>query len=137
MVDAPVEESFYSQRERQSVPFVQGDSDLIMSFAQPEAGSFDSEFGHINRDFRMAKTDAGDANFLNQAGPLCRAVDEMLGVNSRFSMMLKHDMFLLNNMSVARGGFAMETLVTRKKKETARYVQDSQGFFKRGEEEQR
>lgn len=126
---------FTNDNQRRAQPMIQGDSDLIYAFSEPDSKEFNDEFKHIGRDVRMANTTEQDFYYLNIAAPLTRATDDMLGHNSNFAMMLKHDMAMAENMSVGRGGFGMKTLVTRKQEQAARIVQDSSGFFNRPKQE--
>lgn len=128
--------NFFQGERRSSTPLIQGDPDLIYAFSEPDAKDFAAaDFKHISRDTRMANTTELDFAYLNIAAPLTRGVEDMLGVNSMFSLMLKHDMAMLNNMSVGRGGFGMTTLVTRKQEQRARIIQDSSGFFNKQKDE--
>jgi hypothetical protein len=120
---------FVDGNGRRPQPIIQGDSDLIYAFAEPDSKEYHDEFKHIGRDVRMANTTELDFAYLNIAAPLTRAVDDLLGHNSKFSIMLKHDMAMADNMSVGRGGFGMKTLVTRKQQQEARIIQDSRGFL--------
>ena len=126
MVD---EQQFFNNNPTKTT-MIQGDSDLIYAFSEPDSKDYHEEFKHINRDIRMANTDMLDRVYLNIAGPLSRGTDDMLGHNSNFAIMLRHDIDLVNNMSVGRDGFGMKTLVTRRQEQKARYIQDSTGFFK-------
>lgn len=133
----PQQDQFFSDStQRRATPMIQGDSDLIYAFSEPDSKEFHDEFKHIGRDVRMANTTETDFYYLNIAAPLTRAVDDMLGHNSQFAMMLKHDMAMAENMSVGRGGFGMKTLVTRKQEQAARIVQDSGSFFNRNKDQQ-
>ena len=129
-----VEDNFINDSQKKNSIYIQNDAELVHSFSQPDAQNFDPEFDHINKDVRMANTDTPDIYYLNLASPLSRAVDDMLGHNSQFSKMLKHDMFMCDNMSVGRGGFGMKTLVTKRQEQRARVIQDSAGFFNKKEE---
>lgn len=129
------EENFYSDDKKKQNVYIQNDSELVHSFSQPDAMDYHAEFRHINKDVRMANTDVPDIYYLNLASPLSRAVDDMLGHNSRFSLMLKHDMSMAENMSVGRGGFGMRTLVTKRQEQRARVIQDSAGFFNKKDDQ--
>jgi hypothetical protein len=128
-MDNQPNDGFFNEGQKRQQTFIQSDSDLIYAFSEPDSKEFHDEFRHIGRDVRMANTTEQDFSYLNLASPLCRAVDDMLGHNSKFSIMLKHDMAMADNMSVGRGGFGMKTLVTRKTKQEARVIQDSAGMF--------
>ena len=114
---------------------IQGDPDLIYAFSEPDSKDYHPEFKHINRDIRMANTDNLDRVYLNIAAPLSRGVDDMLGHNANFAIMLRHDIDLVNNMSVGRDGFGMKTLVTRRQEQKQRFTQDSVGFFDKNKEQ--
>jgi len=126
------EESNFEEKEaKKTGNFIVNESDLINAFSQPQAQDYNPEFQHLNKDYPMSNTNDADREYINIALPLTRAVDDFLGHNSSFSIMLKHDLFGANIVSVGKEGFGMKTLITRRQEQRSRIQQDSTGFFKK------
>lgn len=121
----------FSTPDRRTMPLLQGDSELIYSFSQPDAKDHKEAYSHINKDYRMANLEEGDMEFLNTSSIAGSMGSSFLGDKAKCVENIRHDQFVVLNLSVSRKGFAMKTLVTRKSEQNANIVRETKSMFNR------
>lgn len=119
----------YSQTDRRTPPLLQGDSELIYSFSQPDAMQNRESYFHINKDYRMANLESEDMEYLNLSSVAGSMGSSFLGENAKCVVNIRHDQFVVLNLSVSKKGFAMKTLVTRKSEQNANITKQTKGVF--------